>query len=536
MKPVYIFTCALALLSLTAHASPADAHPEPLTLSPRHSVARITPAGDTGIITAQPEGTLIDPLYCSSEKTYLIYSQAVASTSDNNGYAGKMVRTDKAVYINNLVSEFDRNVNYWVKGDIESDGTVTFKFPQHVHHSDATLSTAATDIYIARLTPSLSDNTVKLAINEADCDLRMKWDGDRLVQIMPENTDSKLKSYSGIVGMANAKGEFIGYGEQGIAYKIIDDKILTPPAALKSSQYMLTYKKGDNTPKSTVITIGTEGDNVWFQGLNTFIPEAWVKGTINDGRITIPTTFTGVTLNCLTYITGLTDDLKAFTTGLSILKTEEGYAAENVIFTSIGNEIIQLHDNRIMFDAVMTPYNEGSKTPATPVIDDGDEGSEPWTEEEGMGALCFMLDPVDTDGNPLDQSKLYYNIFRNGEPYTLTAGDYGLENDITDIPYTFNGDYIYNIDGYIMFFFLHDMDTIGVRALYKNGDKTTCSEIATHTFKQNSLTAPTDENKIVAVEYFNLNGQKVAAHAKGLCIKLTRYADGSSTASKSVCP
>ena len=87
-----------------------------------------------------------------------------------------------------------------------------------------------------------------------------------------------------------------------------------------------------------------------------------------------------------------------------------------------------------------------------------------------------------------------------------------------------------------MFFFLHDMDTIGVRALYKNGDKTTCSEIATHTFKQNSLTPPTDENKIVAVEYFNLNGQKVAAPAKGLCIKLTRYADGSSTASKSVCP
>ncbi len=52
MKPVYIFTCALALLSLTAHASPADAHPEPLTISPRHSVARITPAGDTGIITS----------------------------------------------------------------------------------------------------------------------------------------------------------------------------------------------------------------------------------------------------------------------------------------------------------------------------------------------------------------------------------------------------------------------------------------------------------------------------------------------------
>ena len=100
----------------------------------------------------------------------------------------------------------------------------------------------------------------------------MKWDGDRLVQIMPENTDSKLKPYSGIVGMANAKGEFIGYGEQGIAYKIIDDKILTPPAALKSSQYMLTYKKGDNTPKSTVITIGTEGDNVWFQGLKHLHP------------------------------------------------------------------------------------------------------------------------------------------------------------------------------------------------------------------------------------------------------------------------
>ena len=283
-----------------------------------------------------------------------------------------------------------------------------------------------------------------------------------------------------------------------------------------------------------MVTIGISGDEVWFKGLNTFIPEAWVKGTISNGTISIPSTYTGVYEGYLTYITGISDDNKQLVTPLTIKQNGDRYTIHGSLFISIGDETVDFNSNRVFTNGFFTPYIESTKTPATPVIDTSEEGTEAFDENEGMGALIFTMDAVDTEGYPLDQSKLYYNVFSDGKLYTFDKDLYGLEEDMTDIPYAFQGDLIMSMYGYFFVFFLEDMDSIGVRAVYKDGDNTTYSEIATYQFREAGISAPSVAPEAVSEEYINLNGQKVSEPSQGIFIKLTRYSDGSSKATKTV--
>lgn len=490
-------------------------------------VQKIT-ATNQEVITTTPEGTLIDPLYCSSKASYLVYSGALAAMA-NDGYAGAMVRTEDAVYIRNIISQYNSPVTYWVKGDIEADGSVTFKFPQKIYQ-DA--SNSSKDRYVAVLTPHYNGESSSLKTEEGNCDLRMTWDGDKLVQVIPEYSDPNEMKLSGIVGLVDEVGDFLAYGEQGLTYKTTELKLLEAPADLQSSRYVYNYVDGNGNAQTTVITVGTSGNEVWFQGLNTFIPEAWVKGTLNENIVTVPSTFTGVYQGFLTFITGITDDQKELVNTISFTKTDDKYEANGAIFLNIGDEVVDYNSNRHYKNGVLTPYVEGNKTPATPVIDTSEEGTEAFDENEGLGALIFTMEAVDTEGNPLDQSKLYYNVFKNGELYTFSKDMYGLEEDMVDIPYDFQSDLIMSMYGFFFVFFAEDMDSIGVRAVYKDGDTTTYSDIATYVFRTSGIVSPEDMPVAVSEEYINLNGQKVNNPENGIFIKVTRYADGSMKAEK----
>ena len=206
-----------------------------------------------------------------------------------------------------------------------------------------------------------------------------------------------------------------------------DLKPLEAPADIQTSRYIFNYRDGDRELKSNVITIGTSGNEVWFKGLNTFIPEAWVKGTLNNGVVSIPSTYTGIYDGYLTYVTGLSDDNKRLVTPLTLTKTDQDYTADATVFINIGDETVDLNSNRVFKQGTMTPYIEGTKTPTTPVIDTSEEGTEAFDENEGMGALIFTFDPVDTEGYPLDQSKLYYNIYSNGTLHTFNKYVFGVD-------------------------------------------------------------------------------------------------------------
>ncbi len=523
----------LAVLAATALPAIYAADPVPVPVRLVSAPSREISSTNTEIITDTPEGTLIDPLYSISENSYFIYSSALVSMS-TNGYAGAMVRTDDAVYVRNMISQFDQSATYWVKGDVESDGSVTFRFPQLVYHREASGGMEAADRYVAVMTPEADGESIRLVTDVDNCDLRMQWDGDRLVQLMPETTDTALESFAGIVGLIDESGDFLGYGEQGLTYKAAALSLLTPPADMTTRRYVMDYEIGDGSPKSGVLTVGTDGDDVWFKGFNSFIPDAWVKGELKDGKVSIPSTYTGVFEGYITYVTGISSDDKELVAPVTLTVTEEGYKADGRMFISIGDEVVDYNSNRVIAGAVMTPYAEGVRIPATPVIDTSEEGTEAFNEEEGMGALIFTMEPVDIEGNTLEQSNLYYNIFRNGELYTFNKDEYFLEQDMTDIPYDFQSDLIMSMYGYFFVFFLEDMDSIGVRAVYKDGGTTTYSEIATHVFHETGVESVGASSEVVSVEYLDLGGRRVADPGQGIYIRLTHYADGSSKASKTV--
>lgn len=526
MKKIFTFAsmCCAACMAMASTPEVAATDVRLTATEPR----AITPVSPE-IIVDQPEGTLIEPIYCASEASYLVYSGALG-TRVNNGYTGAMVRTDEAVYLRNVISEYSTATDYWIKGDVEADGTVTFTFPQHISHRAATATTQERDFYVAVLTPQRTGTSVTLSVDESNCNMTMKWDGNRLVQIVPE-TGGELAEYQGILGVVDGEGSFMGFGEQGLSYKLVDLAPLTPPATMKAEQYVISYKNGDGDELSGVVTVGTDGNDVWFKGFNTFIPDAWVKGTLNDGVVTVPATYTGIVYGYFTYIMGLTEDQKELIDHLTIRKTDNGYAVDGYMFISIGDEVVDLNHDRLFSDVTLTPYVGGIKTPVAPVIDRSEEGTEAWSESEGMGALIFTLDAVDTDGQPLDTEKLFYTVFKNGEPYTFKKDDYFLEEDMTDIPYNFQGDLIMSMSGYFFVFFIEDMDSIGVRAVYKDGDNITYSPTDTFVFR-NSVSDITADSPVVSVEYFGLDGVKLAEPAAGICIRLSHHADGSISAAK----
>ena len=525
MKRKLYLTSALAAVAISAVATiPVKA---PVALAPA-APAEMPPATNTEIITETPEGRLVDPCYSASDKTWLVSGQAVGSISNNNGYATRMVITDSEVYISGMLSELNIGT-YWVKGNIQDDGTVVFSFPQLIGRQTENGSTRT--YYISQLTPSLNGSSVSLTPVEGSTDLRMKLEGNTLTQIMPA-AEGQLKDYYGIVGVVNANGGFLGYGEQGISYRTVAPQLLTAPEGLATTDYNFQYTDGDNASKSRSVAIGTDGTDVWIKGLNSFIPEAWVKGTRNGNKVSIPSTYTGEYQHYLTYVTGLSANETSFVDPLTLTATDNGFTADATLFISIGDEVIDLNDNRVFYNGVFTPMAGGVRTPSDPIIDDSEEGTE-YDEAEDMTAICFLMDATDTEGEPLDVNKLYYNIFVDGQVYTFPADLYGQE--MTNVPYQYNCDLIYNLGGYLMVFYMGSMQKLGVQALYIDGDTVTRSAMAEYTFSTGVSELETESAGIVTTEYYSLDGRRLsAAPERGMYLRSVTRADGSRSTTKHI--
>lgn len=75
-------------------------------------------------------------------------------------------------------------------------------------------------------------------------------------------------------------------------------ELVTPPAGLETKDYPFTatlYVQEVPMPYSATVKVGWDNNDVYFQGLDKDIPDAWVKGTYDaeTGIVTVPVTYTG---------------------------------------------------------------------------------------------------------------------------------------------------------------------------------------------------------------------------------------------------
>ena len=472
-------------------------------------------------ITSIPEGTLYDEVYRSAT-TWLVQDSKLGSFQ-NCGFNGSIVVNGDKIYVYKFVSEVADE--YWIEGTI-TDGVAEFTFPQDI---SATSTINALD--------AVKNNSGTVTLKPAaDNVLRMTWDGKKLTQIIPTVTDPDLARYAGMVGALNASGNFTGFGEKDSELTVWDTPELTLPMGVTTSNYSLKAKDGWGNDINVISKIGFDGEDVYVQGLNRLMPGTWVKGTLTDGNIVFESgEFAGLNqggyYNFLYGATGNDVDGFTFEPTLTLKKTDTGYEATSIILINNGNQ--RVWDAAYLLNATFEPEKASEQIPVKPEMDPFE-----WDENDEMGAFGILFTLLDTEGQPLEPENTFYNVTIDGVPLSVTATDGRV---ITDIPYNYGdgeGTVFFDQmvammnagDGYKIFVTFEDVSSISARTVYHTGDKTTYSD-STDWAGIEDVTLSDD---IIATEYYNLQGVRIANPEAGIYLRRDIRSNGKSTVSKTV--
>lgn len=236
------------------------------------------------------------------------------------------------------------------------------------------------------------------------------------------------------------------------------------PAGLSTSLYK--FEGHDSYLDSLVVKytyVGFDADTVYIQGMSDYIADAWIKGVKNAaGAYEFAAAYLGVLESLLgdyeiySAATSMTYDatLDKFTCA-EFTTTASGYAADE-------------YDN-----ITLTKFNEVAATPADPsfVKFAFADVTYPYVQ--------YNIPLVGTANEDLSPEKLSYEFFvqkgNESSPLVLTTDLYQeLDQDMTEIPYTFSDDYdIYNTHIYLnqSEAEVRTWDKLGLQVIYRGGSE-----------------------------------------------------------------
>ena len=306
------------------------------------------------------------------------------------------------------------------------------------------------------------------------------------------------------------------------------------------------------TGDGRMCSVAIDGNDFYICRLADELPQAAIKGTLRDGKVTFPNKqFMGVAekygSNYL-YFLGADYDFEY-----------DEYFGNLIHYTINGEDVV------LDWDAgkkTLTEPTDGKgfivngslesimlyKGYAKPVIatqSEADLNAEPLAptveayipgsgEFAGFVKITYRLTNVNQA--ILDIEALSYSIYVNGEKITFTPEQYGVADATTEIPYTYtdmvNGSIYSTSTGSMIDIYSDDIATIGAQAVYLAPDgKKYYSDV--NTLQVASLTSIDADQQPVSTQYCNLQGSPLMNPAAGsIVIKVERYADGSMKACK----
>ena len=195
--------------------------------------------------------------------------------------------------------------------------------------------------------------------------------------------------------------------------------------------------------------------------------------------------------------------------------------------------------NVLQFNTVAVLNDENPIIPANPTADEWYDCGNDWATSQ----FYFTLPTTDTEGNPLDPTRLSYSIFLDDDQiYTFDYWDYDydIEDDMTEIPYSIYSDG-YDITDHVVYFYGTNYSEwpiftwrIGIQVYYTYHGVKTASDIVYLEVFPNPYSGVEEMNAsktVASVRYYNMAGQEVA-QPQGLAIKVTTYSDGTSSTVK----
>ena len=263
-------------------------------------------------------------------------------------------------------------------------------------------------------------------------------------------------------------------------------EVVTPPDGIEAVEYAMTFTNSSNSTESKPVNVAVDGNDVYFQGMSKYIPDAWVKGTKSDNIVTFEgNQYMGEYSGYESYF---------FYTGTTTFTYDpdaDTYSATGQVFGVLGG---QYYDGNYT-DPVLNRVVETAATPANPAITNLQNGNYGYY-------ITFNVPLEDTEGNPLVSSKLSYEIFTDIEhdvqPLTFTPATHSkLTEDMTIIPYGFTEGYdFYANQIYLNNLYSASWNKIGIKSIYTGGGETHETEVQWYDIKgyaddpHDAVTAP----------------------------------------------
>lgn len=464
------------------------------------------------------------------------------------------------VYIQNLFTQ--RPVGSYVKGKLSDDGTqIRVDLPQD--YTELLYDEEAGYYWevVTRVT-ELATETID-GVTHFDAKLPEAADNYLLFDVGADGVISLAEGFE-VALVYSDNDYFAGFYDTTQSYTRFNDTPISLPDGVEAERWAMTAEDDYGDPVNSVINVAIDGSTVYVSGVFNDMADAWIKGEISGDKVTFKSgQYMGVNTlyNYFTYLTfGLDnpnyDEEDPENEEHYLIAYEGDYTfdfdADNLVLTPtdpsiylFANVYPEYVDEFSFINMLVNPviyYSEfGPATPQDPIV----LFWEDCQEQGGYDVFYFEMPIMDTEGNMLDPSCYYYNIFIDGSLWTFTSYEciYLLEtygkDTMTDVPYTFSDDWDFSAYGeqHGVSLNFSGYDTVGVRGMYTKNGVTNYSRIVTYDIATGTTTTeegPTSaieavdaSSQVASVAYYDLQGRPVIAPAKGLYIKTTTLSDGS---------
>lgn len=522
-----------------------------LLLASALSIAGIAMA-QGNLITEQPEGTL-RTFHAYSMSAYLEWGYETADPVD--GLARQVVFADNGdVFFKDPVSKAPRGT--WIKGTLK-DGVITVETPQVIDYTTSD-SGETTEWTVQRLKGNeyydeyWEEWDIDWEIDNEKTTITYTYDGNSIVQ---DEQNVKL--------CLMADGEPMIYGDYNVVYSSVDETAAKIPENTTTEKWSLFY----NTYYGNQIDVAFDGDDMYLKGFWAAQPSAVIKGRIDGDKFYIPSKqyigyLTSGDYGYYVYLMSATIDdsgwMNAYiTTGDDVVFNYDKEARKLTLASEVipvvrygKTEGVADYNVKAWFSDMNMAYIDHIGRPSTPEI-----ASVTRYIDTGWGWIEPIIYPKDEFGNALDVNYLYYSVWMDGELYVLDPANTINDNDyefvtepITEVAYTFDNDHGISKRGSDAQKYLRFYDPIfteiGVQSIYYNpetGERATSPivyyNMDTYETRIEDPTVGVEsliESEPVAVEYYDLSGNKVGRDFKGIFVKVATFSDGSVKTAKMI--
>lgn len=448
------------------------------------------------------------------------------------------------------------NNNCWIVGDTEGD-EIIFKFPQVANHYEYPGEFGETVAY--------DEHCLVLGFKEdedgsgqgwyyplEDQTFRFKIKEDGSLEAVDSDVLLGYCAWMDTLKDGTVVDPYWSWQYTGDNFTTLheeNNKVAEIPENVKFEEW---YQVGSIAARP--LQIGFDGDKVYIKGMISIegLADTAIIGTMDDeaGTISFPTD----------QFMGIYKDIRCeswFVAGTAIpVQTEEGTAykiekKDALVFDyDKDKRIMHTEDCFVLAQTLDAPaylgyvnkptmkypdFNVEVKELLPPIISEYYPAQPEWGYPASMYVHIPMLD---AEGNILKIENIYYNLLINGEAWEFSADEYGLEEDMTDIPYTgaYSGEYFLYWLGdteHSIEFSAEGFDTLGVQYFYRQGERVIASPV-TNVETVGDISIAPDYNPVTNVIRYTLDGLRASDNAKGILIEKTQYKDGTMSTRKIV--